>query len=117
MNNSFFSPIYGLTTLLKNRIKQLTEGSMISPANGHIRKTKGKLFGTIYIKRVNKWRAGTKRNGKTIHLGYFNTELEAHQAYLDYWKIHKKEKLVFHYTNLQPLWHEDHIKNRGKKYE
>jgi len=34
------------------------------------------------VKRNNKYRATIKLNGKTNHLGYFHTELEAHEAYL-----------------------------------
>lgn len=36
----------------------------------------------------NKWRAQIHKNGKNIHLGYFNTEEEAHQSYLDAKKIY-----------------------------
>ena len=39
--------------------------------------------GCSYYKRTNKWRAYIKVHNKAIHLGYYDTESEAHQAYLD----------------------------------
>lgn len=42
----------------------------------------GKLVGCTYIKQRQKWRANITINHKTIFLGYYNTELEAHKAYL-----------------------------------
>jgi hypothetical protein len=45
--------------------------------------------GTTYKARLNKWEAKIAINGKTIYLGVFPTEAEAHQAYLD-------AKLIYH---------------------
>lgn len=42
----------------------------------------GKLIGTSWHKRRNKYIAAIKLNGKRIHLGYFETEALAHEAYL-----------------------------------
>jgi len=42
-----------------------------------------KAKGYYWDKKSKKWKAGIKLNGKTIYLGYYNTEAEAHQAYLD----------------------------------
>ena len=39
--------------------------------------------GYSWDKEMKKWRAYIKLNGKTIHLGLFNTELEAKAAYLE----------------------------------
>ena len=41
-----------------------------------------------YYRVRNKYRAVIKINNKKIHLGYFDTELEARQAYLDAKKIY-----------------------------
>jgi len=38
--------------------------------------------GYCYYKRYNNWRTQIKLNGKTIHIGYFDTEQEAKDAYL-----------------------------------
>lgn len=42
----------------------------------------GHLLGTTFHKRSGKWSARIKRNRKTIYLGNFKTQEEAHQAYL-----------------------------------
>lgn len=42
----------------------------------------GKLVGARFDKRVDKWQARVEINGKSYHLGYYNTELEAHQTYV-----------------------------------
>jgi len=38
--------------------------------------------GVTFHKATNKWQARITINGKQTHIGYFKTELEAHQAYL-----------------------------------
>ena len=52
---------------------------LISPASGKKIKTNGKLLGASFIKKQQKWMSSTKRNGKFVFLGYFNTEMEAHR--------------------------------------
>ena len=42
-----------------------------------------KAKGYIWCKERKKYRARITLNGKLIHLGYYDTEEEAHQAYLD----------------------------------
>jgi len=42
-----------------------------------------KAKGYSWDKRDKKWKAKISLNGKRIHLGYYETEEEAHQAYLD----------------------------------
>jgi hypothetical protein len=37
--------------------------------------------GVYWHKNCRKWRASLKLDGKEIHIGYFNTELEAAEAY------------------------------------
>ena len=45
--------------------------------------------GCYFRKNVNKWSAQIRINYKPIHLGYFDTEEEAHAAYL-------QAKLIYH---------------------
>lgn len=45
---------------------------------------KGKLAGVNYRKKENKWRARICFKGKRVHLGDFQTELEAHNAYIKF---------------------------------
>jgi len=42
----------------------------------------GKFAGAYFSKLKNKWRANIRINNKLIHLGFYNSELEAHQIYL-----------------------------------
>ena len=42
----------------------------------------GKLVGCSYRKNIKKWRAKIKINYKSICLGHFDTEEQAHEAYL-----------------------------------
>ena len=44
--------------------------------------------GYYYIKRVNKYQAQIRLNGKHIHLGYHDTAEEAREAYVNAKKIH-----------------------------
>jgi len=59
-----------------------------SVANLRITTHQGNMFnrpttkGYYWDKQRNKWRATIGLNGKIIYLGYYNTEEEAHQAYL-----------------------------------
>jgi HNH endonuclease len=39
------------------------------------------LKGCHFVESVNKWRSTIKKDGIKIHIGYFNTELEANEAY------------------------------------
>ena len=42
--------------------------------------------GISFYKRDSKWRANINYNGTQKHIGYFDSELEAHGAYLDEFK-------------------------------
>lgn len=48
------------------------------------KKKSSKYIGVNWHKPVNKWRAMIYINGRRKFLGYFNTELEAHNAYQNY---------------------------------
>jgi hypothetical protein len=45
--------------------------------------------GACFIKDRNKWLSSIKIDGKHKHLGYFDSELEAHNAYLE-------AKIIYH---------------------
>lgn len=47
-----------------------------------------KAKGYCFDKKYNKFKSNIKINGKTIHIGHFDTEEEARQAYLDAKKIY-----------------------------
>jgi hypothetical protein len=66
---------------LNNKISNLR--IVTSRQNNQNRKIhrKGRLVGTCYIKKNNKWLAQCTINGRHFNLGYYNTETEAHEAY------------------------------------
>ena len=70
----------------------MMEQVSISAANGKKIKTNGKLVGACFDKKNNKYMSCTKKDGRFVFLGYYNTEIEAHQKYLDYWKEINKNK-------------------------
>ena len=45
---------------------------------------KGNLVGATFNKTANKWQSQIQINGKQKFLGLYNTELEAHEAYLKF---------------------------------
>lgn len=55
--------------------------------------TSSSYKGVSWCKRKNKWRATIYVNKKQIHLGYFTTEIEAHNIYSENIK-NKKEQLL-----------------------
>lgn len=57
--------------------------------------TTSKYRGVTYCKNTNKWRAKTKYKGKTISLGYFDTQEEGAIAYNRYMKEHFKDFAKF----------------------
>ena len=50
------------------------------------------LPGVTYSERGNVYIAKVHRNGKTISISRHTNELDAHQAYLDYCKLHPPAK-------------------------
>ena len=65
-----------------NRIENLELGT--NSENQHNRFPKGCRF----VKGIGKWRADIRANYKRIYLGCFDTEAEAHRAYLEAKLIH-----------------------------
>ena len=53
---------------------------------GANRTSSSKYVGVSYEARRGRWRARVTRMGKTVHLGYFDTDVEAATA-VDRWKV------------------------------
>jgi|694.fasta_scaffold56089_8 hypothetical protein len=72
-----------------NRIENL-EWVSHSENNIHkfFNKKKSSIYvGVTYCKTHKKWLGQIQINKKKIHTGYFNTELEAHESYLEYKRL------------------------------
>jgi hypothetical protein len=65
-----------------NRIENLRDVSCRDNNSNLQSHRNGKLVGTSWYPNKKKWIARIKNNNKVIHLGYFSTETEAHEAYL-----------------------------------
>lgn len=66
---------------LDNRIKNLRNVTARENNQNQAIHRKGKLVGICYNKQTNKIKARISINGKQYHIGYYNTELEAYEAY------------------------------------
>lgn len=64
-----------------NRIINLRDISTIENAGNLKRHRNGFFNGVTYHKKNKKWRARISIKGKTEHIGYFKTEIEAKNAY------------------------------------
>ena len=64
-----------------NKIENLRKATQSQNMANSNRTNKNKLKGTTFSKKQKKWVAAIMINYKRIHLGYFETELEAHNAY------------------------------------
>jgi len=62
---------------LNNNIDNLR---VVTNQENQFNRTKAK--GYYFNKNTNKWRARLQLDGKNIHIGYYDTEEEAHQSYL-----------------------------------
>jgi hypothetical protein len=69
---------------IDNRISNLREVSNKENQLNQNRHRLGSLPGAIFRKKSNKWQSYINLNNKFKHLGYFNTELEAHEKYKMY---------------------------------
>lgn len=67
---------------LNNTIKNLRDVSTRDNCNNRKSHRIGQLVGTTYVKQNNNWKSRIQVNGKTIQIGTFNTQKEAHEAYL-----------------------------------
>jgi len=67
---------------LNNKITNLRSVTQRKNVQNLDKHRSGKLVGAIKIKGYDEWRSRIHVDGKQRHLGYFNTELEAHQRYV-----------------------------------
>jgi hypothetical protein len=73
-----------------NRISNLRD---VTIQHNQWNQTKAK--GCSWHKRDKKWKSQIGVDGKQIHLGYFDTEIEARQAYLDAKKQHHSIDFIY----------------------
>lgn len=85
--------------------------------------------GCTFIKETGKWRSRIYRDKTPIHLGYFDTEKEAHEAYLKAKPIYHcdeeievesiKPKKIYkgcYYDKKSKKWRAEIIKNKVRKH-
>lgn len=65
-----------------NRIENLRDASNRENCNNKEMHRSGKLVGASFCKRGRKWISQIRIGKRTIHLGAFNSELEAHNKYI-----------------------------------
>lgn len=64
-----------------NRIENLRDIPQRENCQNYTIHRNGKLVGCSFNKNTKKWQSAIRVNGKLKHLGCYNTELEAHEAY------------------------------------
>jgi hypothetical protein len=65
-----------------NRICNLRDVSHRTNCMNQICHRNGKLCGAVYVEGANKWESWARINGKRTYIKRFETEAEAHEAYL-----------------------------------
>lgn len=68
---------------LDNRLENLREVTNRMNANNLKQHRQGHLVGSSFDKRRNKWQSYIKLDKVRKHLGYFQTQLEAHSTYIN----------------------------------
>ncbi|WP_231711576.1 HNH endonuclease [Xanthobacter dioxanivorans] len=66
---------------LDNRIGNLRIATP-TQNNANMKAKGNKLKGSTFIRRIGKWQAQVKCDGKTHYLGLFDSEADAHKAYI-----------------------------------
>lgn len=69
-----------------NRICNLRDVSNRENQRNRKAHRSGRLVGATFDKSDKRWKSRVKKNKKPIHLGGFDTEIEAHEAYKNYFK-------------------------------
>ncbi len=69
-----------------NRLSNLREVTPRENQQNRLSHRNGRLPGTTYFKRINKWVAQTSIDSKQYHIGCFDTEKQAHEAYVNFLK-------------------------------
>jgi hypothetical protein len=67
---------------IDNKIENLRDVTIRENNQNVNRHRNGSLVGCCFRKKYNNWEANIKINGKQKYLGVFNTEQEAHSAYM-----------------------------------
>lgn len=64
------------------------------------------LVGTHWSKRAEKWLSSVSVDNKQVHLGTFDTELEAHLAYIKSKEILVRQEALFWFGKVEPRAYE-----------
>jgi len=87
-----------------NRLCNLRWSTILDNAANKKQHRNGKLIGTSYdSSRKKPWRAQICINYKTINLGYYKSEIEAHQAYLKADDVRCKNQTVQRLVKIRTL--------------
>ena len=78
--------IMHLNDTLDNRRDSLKIGSRSENMRDQKKHREGKLVGVSFHKYSGRWMSRICIKGKLKHIGYYKSELEAHQAFLEYEK-------------------------------
>jgi hypothetical protein len=70
-----------------NRIENLRNVTTRENQQNRKEHRNGKLVGAYYWAKRKKWRSCITINGRQIYLGLYNTEMEAHEAYINKEKV------------------------------
>jgi hypothetical protein len=82
----------------KNQIKNDNRIGNLRKATHSENQQNQNVKGCYFVEEMNKWRAKIQLNGKQEHIGYYDTEEEAHEAYLA-----KKRILHSHFVENEEL--------------
>lgn len=64
------------------------------------------MVGTYWSKRAEKWLSSVSVDNKQVHLGSFDTELEAHLAYIKSKEVLVRQEALFWFGKVEPRAYE-----------